>query len=126
MNTKLLMISSASIMGLFSIIATFLPNEILIALGQIPTALLILMLQITGAIYFGFAIMNWMAKTVLIGGIYARPLAMGNFSHFIIVALALMKFIPSHSVSIYFWIVTIIYALFAIFFGIVLYNGPVK
>ncbi|MEO6819232.1 MAG: hypothetical protein ABI266_05600, partial [Ginsengibacter sp.] len=95
MNTKLLMISSASIMGLFSIIATFLPNEILIALGQIPTALLILMLQITGAIYFGFAIMNWMAKTVLIGGIYARPLAMGNFSHFIIVALALMKFIPS-------------------------------
>ena len=126
MKTKLLMIASALIMGLFSIIATFLPNEILLALGQIPTTTFILLIQITGALYFGFAIMNWMAKTVLIGGIYARPLAMGNFSHFMIVSLALIKFLISHSVTPYLWVVAILYSLFAILFGKVLFTSPIK
>ncbi|MEP6703464.1 MAG: hypothetical protein ABJB34_01540 [Acidobacteriota bacterium] len=49
-------------------------------------------IQITGALYLGFAVMNWMAKTVFVGGIFARPLAIGYFSHFIIGALALLKY----------------------------------
>ena len=126
MNTKLLMIASAFVMGVLSTIATFLPNELLQFFGQSSTGTLLLIMQITGALYFGFAIMNWMAKTVLIGGIYARPLAMGNFSHFLIVALALIKFIINQSVSPYLWIIAIVYSIFAVLFGIVLFNSPVK
>lgn len=126
MNTKLLMTASAFIMGALSIIATFLPNELLQSLGQTSTATLTLIMQIMGALYFGFAIMNWMAKTVLIGGIYARPLAMGNFSHFLIVALALIKFIINHSVSPYLWIIAIVYVIFSIMFAYVLFTSPIK
>jgi hypothetical protein len=126
MNTKLIMTASAFIMGVLAIVATFMPKEILQALGQTSTATLILMMQISGALYFGFAIMNWMAKTVLIGGIYARPLAMGNFSHFLITALALSKFVLNNSVSIYLWAIAFVYLFFAILFGIVLFNSPVK
>ena len=126
MNTKLLMTASAFIMGVLAIIATFLPNEILQALGQTSTATLILMMQITGALYFGFAIMNWMAKTVLVGGIYARPLAMGNFSHFLIAGLALIKFVINNSVSPYLWAIAIVYLIFAVLFGIILFKSPVK
>ena len=73
MNTKLLMTASAVFMGLIGIVLTFMPDEVLKILEQVPNTTLTLSLQLTGALYFGFAITNWMAKTVLLGGIYARP-----------------------------------------------------
>ena len=47
--------------------------------------------QACGVLYLGFAILNWMAKDDLIGGIYSRPVAMGNFLHFFTIAMALVK-----------------------------------
>ena len=55
--------------------------------------------------------MNWMAKTVLIGGIYARPLAIGNFTHFLVGALALLKYAFSAPHIWIVWVAAIIYAL---------------
>ena len=125
MNTKSLMTASSIVMGGVGFISSFLPNEILIALGQIPTDTLILIVQITGALYFGFAIMNWMAKSVLIGGIYAKPLSIGNFCHFGIAALALLKATINNNItSKYIWVLAIVYFLFAIAFGIVFFRSP--
>lgn len=127
MNTKLLMIVSAIFMGLIGITLNFMPNEVLKILGQVPNNVLTIALQLTGALYFGFAITNWMAKTVLIGGIYARPLSIGNFSHFMIAGLALVKFsLNSNTHSTYIYILTIIYVVFAILFGYVFMTHPVK
>ncbi|HEV8505385.1 MAG TPA: hypothetical protein VGQ53_08300 [Chitinophagaceae bacterium] len=124
MNSKNLMISSAIVTGLLGLTASFLPTEILkaigIAAGELPT----LFVQITGALYLGFAIMNWMAKTVLIGGIYARPLGMGNFLHFTVAALALLKFAINNYGSMYIWAATITYSAFAILFGLVVFTSP--
>jgi hypothetical protein len=44
-----------------------------------------------GALYLGFAMLNWMAQGNVIGGIYSRPVAMANFTHFMIAGLALSK-----------------------------------
>ena len=127
MNTKLLMIASAVFMGLIGIVLSFMPNEVLENIEQVPNPTLTLTLQMTGALYFGFAVTNWMAKTVLIGGIYSRPLSIGNFSHFLIAGLALIKsLINSNISSIYILILTIIYILFAILFGYVLFTHPIK
>jgi hypothetical protein len=70
--------------------------------------------------------MNWMAKTVLIGGIYARPLAMGNFAHFIIAAIALIKAVMKKSDLEYLWLAAILYSTFAVLFGLVLFSNPSK
>ena len=67
-----------------------------------------------------------MAKTVLIGGIYARPLCMGNFIHFTIAALALIKAAMNNPHLKYVWVATIVYAIFAALFGIVLFTNPGK
>jgi len=40
---------------------------------------------------FGFAMINWTAKTSLLGWIYGRPIPIGNFAHYAIAALALLK-----------------------------------
>lgn len=124
MNTKLIMIASSLIMGGLGVIASFFPDEILRSFEQTPTDILRLFVQITGALYLGFAVMNWMAKTVLIGGIYARPLCIGNFSHFVIAGLALVRAVINNSTIKYLWVLTVIYLIFALLFSFVLFTSP--
>jgi len=127
MNTKLLMTASAVFMGLIGIALIFMPDEVLKILEQVPNATLTLSIQLTGALYFGFAITNWMAKTVLLGGIYARPLSVGNFSHFFIAGLALLKAsVIANTASLYLYTLTITYLIFAILFGYILFKHPKK
>ena len=118
------MISSAIVTGLPGLMASFLPTEILKTFGVTANEFLTLFVQITGALYLGFAIMNWMAKSVLIGGIYAKPLGMGNFLHFTVAGIALFKFAINNHSSIYIWIATIVYSGFAILFGLVVFTSP--
>jgi hypothetical protein len=120
------MMASSVFTGLLGVIASFLPNEVLNSIGILPTDTLTLFVQISGALYVGFAVMNWMAKTVLIGGIYARPLAMGNFAHFIIAAIALIKAVMKKSDLEYLWLAAILYSTFAVLFGLVLFSNPSK
>ncbi len=127
MNTKLLMTISSIFMGLMGIALNFIPKEILEALGQVPNETLSLSFQLTGALYFGFAMTNWMAKESIIGGIYSRPLSIGNFSHFAVAGLALAKTsIRGNITSSYIFTLTILYILFAILFGYVLFTHPSK
>ena len=50
-----------------------------------------MLVQLAGALYVGFAMVNWMAKGNLLGGIYNRAVAMGNFADFGIGAIVLVK-----------------------------------
>ena len=123
MNTKLLMTVSAFVLGIIGVALSFAPQEVAVYLRLNGASSIIL--QILGALYFGFAMLNWTAKANLIGGIYSRPVAIGNFTHFIIGALALIKTALNNSGITFIWIVVIVYSIFAIFFGYVLFNNPV-
>jgi hypothetical protein len=127
MNTKLLMIASALSMAICGVSLQFFPHEILSYFGAAATGVTPLFFQLAGALYLGFAMTNWMAKSVLIGGIYARPLAVGNFAHFMVGALALLKYAfsaPQSSLPV--WIAAVIYSLFAVLFGYVFFTHPLK
>ena len=115
------MSSSAIAMGLVSFCLIFLPEEVAAIIGLTGEGKIIL--QVTGALYFGFAMINWMSKANLIGGIYNRPLAVGNTAHFVVAALGLIKYSPKGLVIIG---VAIVYSLFAIAFGAILFTHPVK
>ncbi len=120
------MILSVSLMATCGVLLQFVPHEILHYLGASSAGIAPLLLQITGALYLGFAMMNWMAKTVLISGIYARPLAIGNFSHFLIGALALLKYAFTTQTLWIVWILALIYSVLAILFGVVFITHPLK
>ena len=126
MNTRYVMISSSIFMGLLGLSTIFLPVEILNYIGLNSTILPTLLIQITGALYLGFALMNWMAKTVLIGGIYSKPLCLGNFLHFTVAGLALIKAAFRNPDLKYILIAAIAYSIFAILFGLVLFTSPIK
>ncbi len=84
MNTKLIMTLSALFLALTGLTLTFLPEEIIDLAGAPSSKTFLLILQILGALYFGFALLNWMAKGSTIGGVYNRPISIANFTHFLI------------------------------------------
>ncbi|ADR21301.1 hypothetical protein [Marivirga tractuosa] len=125
MNTKIVMISSCFFLGALGITFTFIPDEIISSLSATPNPISILSLQLLGALYLGFTMLNWMAKGSLIGGIYNRPIAIGNFMHFAVGALALIKIITKiHTHSEIVISLTAVYFVFAILFGYVFINNP--
>lgn len=125
MNTKLLMTVSSVLLLAAGIAITFLPQEILAQFTAQSNQELTLTLQILGAFYFAFGMVNWLAKESLLGGIYGRPIVVGNVTHFLIGALALVKGITLHN-SILLWIAAAVYAVFAAAFTLVMYTQPTQ
>ena len=123
MNTRLLMISSAILLFGLGALFTFAPKESINFTGSVPQPLLVLLVQGTGALYLGFAILNWMAKDNLIGGIYSRPVALANFLHFVVFALAAIKTSTTNVLLTPLIVITGLYVLFAAWFGLVTFGG---
>ncbi|TYP95247.1 hypothetical protein LX73_0544 [Fodinibius salinus] len=120
-NTKLLMISSSIFLGLLGIMASFLSQEVLEYYGHSANGMGLILMNITGALYLGFAVLNWMARGNIIGGIYSRPVAIGNFLHFFFVAIALLKFLITKPITSEILTGAIIYSIFAVCFGYILF-----
>ncbi len=121
MNTKLLMAISAILLGVTGIILTFIPAEVSGYLNLTGSPVI---LQVLGALYLGFAILNWTAKANLMGGIYSRPVAIGNLTHFLVGGLALIKAASGQPNSSYLWVCSCLYLLFALLFSYVLFTQP--
>jgi hypothetical protein len=119
-HTKLLMLSSAIFMLALGLIATFAPEKFS---GQAPAgSLAALAVQAAGALYLGFAILNWMAKDNAIGGIYSRPVALGNLLHFFAVAMTLLRVVAAGNRQGPILASTALYLIFAVWFGLVVFG----
>ena len=71
--------------------------------------------------------LNWMVKHSLIGGIYNKPIALANFAHFMIGGLALIKeTLSSTELPIAITIIALIYLVFGILHGLILFRHPLK
>jgi hypothetical protein len=119
------MIASAIFMALCGGVATFAPRELLNFADMSYTATLLAGVQLFGAMYLGFAILNWMSKDSLIGGIYNRPIVMANALHFFAGAMSLIRAFSRHDHP-FTWTVTALYALFAFGFFWAMFHSPVK
>ncbi len=122
MWTRLLMISSAAVMLLLGALLTFAPRETLALTGSQTSSLLVLAFQALGALYLGFAALNWMAKDNLIGGIYSRPVSLGNFVHFFVMGANLLRALPAEYHVTVLWVAAIVYVIFAACFGWVVFG----
>lgn len=125
MNTRILLGSSALVMGLAGFAATFLPHELLDALGVAPDPILPVVFQLLGAGWFAFAMMNWTARGNAMGGIYGRPLALGNLTHFLMGALALTKAAANGTTGARLLPLAVIYVVFAVAFAVVFFRNPI-
>ena len=125
MNTTLLMQASSIFMGVLGLGAIFMPQELL-AYGAAQSGVAgLAAMQITGALYFGFAMLNWAAQANLMGGIYSRPVAIGNLTHFTVASIAILKIALAGERSIPIIAAACIYTVFAILFAWVVFRHPV-
>ena len=116
MNTKILMTSTSLMLAAAGIFALFVPDQLLTLLNVPQSDSLLVVIQLMGALYFSFALMNWTAKDSAIGGIYARPVSLANFSHFFIGTLLLIKYQLSHTFNLPIILALVGYAIFASLF----------
>lgn len=126
MQTKILMSLSALLMAAAGLAASFAPQELLIYADAWDEAFEVALVQVLGALYLGFAMLNWSARVHVIGGRYNRPVALGNFMHFGVVTVILVKAIFAGFASIGVMAGAVAYALFALWFGFVLFSHPNK
>jgi len=125
MPTRILMSLSATFMAALGLVASFMPQEMLGYLGTTPENVTVLLMQVTGALYIAFAMLNWMSRGNIIGGIYARPLALANFLHFSVVSIVLVKYLTS-GFGMDLVAIAVPYVVFAGSFGIVLFTQPAE
>lgn len=120
------MTASAIVLGAAGIMLTFAPDLVLKNLAVDANATSTLLGQIIGALYFGYAMMNWMTKESLIGGIYNRPVAIANFTHFFIAGLAIVKqLLNNPDVPTVAWAAAMVYVVSGISFAIILFRHPI-
>lgn len=103
---------------------TFLPQELLAHVGAQHDGTPVLLMQLLGALYLGFAALNWMNRGNRIGGIYSRPICVANFVNFVVGALALLKGAIALPFAFDIAAMTAIYSLFGVWFGVVLFSHP--
>jgi len=102
----------------------FAPDEVLRALGEDPSPLAALVAQLAGAALFGFAMLDWMSRGSLIGGIYGRPLVVANLAHAFIAAIALGRHALDQPIGPAILVALAVYAALAIGFGYKLFATP--
>ena len=103
------------------IVLIFLPAEtaaLMTGTGEIPT----IVMSLLGAALFGLGEMNWMARRAPIGGIYGRAVLVANLGHFLVGALALLKYSGAEGWG--YWLMTGIYVAGMVFYGILFFTSP--
>lgn len=115
------MTANALILGALGMALSFLPQEManVLQLQSDP-----ILLQLLGAGYMGFAMLNWMNKEKILGGIYGRPIVMANFAHFMIGGLALVKMVMKESSATTLLILTGVYVVFGVAFAFMVFKHP--
>jgi hypothetical protein len=126
MQSRIIMAAAAIAMGIAGVAGLFAPQELLHALGITAELVPTLLTQLTAALFLGFAMVDWLAKDSLIGGIYNRPVSVGNLTHFAIGAITLIKAAASHATTPPLVAAAAIYTLFAIAFAMLVFGSGVK
>jgi hypothetical protein len=114
---NLLLTASALVYFIASMPAIFAGEELLDQAGAAGTSLELALLQLLGAATFSLAMLNWMNRYSIIGGILGRPLVVVNFTNSAISALMLFHLSRQAGLSVALGIALGFYALIALAFG---------
>ncbi len=79
--------------------------------------------QAFGAALFAFGAANWTARGMVLGGIYGRPLVVGNQAFALVAALVLVRHPPTPAGPAL-WVVVALLAAGAVLYSVLLYRPP--
>ena len=83
--------------------------------------------QLLGAAAGGLAALNWISRSVLLGGIYGRSVVMPNATCFFVAALVLLRAASrAGSDAAMLWVLGLVVAVPALVYGWLLLRGPLQ
>lgn len=124
--SKIVLISSAVLNAIIGILITFAPQETgqFIGTTEMNNADLALM-QILGSALVGIAIINFMSRGATVGGIYGKPIQLGNLVFHLATGLGLLKYVFSSESWIIFGIPALLYLILTAGFIKLNFTSPV-
>jgi hypothetical protein len=75
-------------MGAAGAVCNFMPDDIAAAMGLTGLPAGTFLVQLLAGLLLALAVTNWMCRSLRVGGIYGRPLALGNALNFVVAAFA--------------------------------------
>lgn len=80
--------------------------------------------QLLAAAWLGIASLNWMQRTAIIGGIYARPLVSTNFVVYVVSALSMVRVVSTPGAVSGAWLLTVPMCVLAVAYAALMFRGP--
>lgn len=125
MPVKRFMEATAIVLGLAALALIFAPELVLTRLAIEPTAGALPLAQLYGAALFGLSQTFWVARGMLLGGIYGRAVVVGGFAHAIVGVFVLLHALRASAGNPVVWGASVVYAILAIAFGMLMFGrGP--
>lgn len=116
------MLASVIYFATQGLLLTFLPQEINTYFNLESSGMSVLISQTLGAAFLAFALLNWMTRGNVLGGIYGKPLTMANFLFFFASAMTYLKSGDSPMV----WALAGICTVLGLSFGYIAFTHPFK
>jgi hypothetical protein len=125
MNSKLIQSAGSIFLAAIALPCIFIPDEVSKNVILAENEYVLLMVQILGGLLFGFAVVNWMSRTVIMGGIYGKAIYMGNLAQFMVGGLALLKWNVKNGFPAGILLVILIgYMIFLVLYLMVFFRSP--
>jgi len=122
-SSRILLSTTAAVLAAGGLALLFAPEAVLGLLGHQPFAPLWPM-QMLAAAWLGFAILAWVSRGSVAGGIYGRPVVLANLAHFMISALVLVRSALDGRFSLPMGVLLAVTAVLATAYGWRLFQGP--
>ena len=125
-NAKIFLVAHSLFTGLLGIIFLFLPEFIFSHTTLQASSAVLYFFQLFGGLLLGLAMLSWTSRGQPIGGIYARPLVLTNFTFLLVGLLSSLKMptvlVQNGPLGI---LVGLYVFLFGVAFTILLFKSPV-
>lgn len=119
--SRAILIGSGVLLAAYGLSCLFLPDILAEALGQPADASDALELSAAGPL--GFAAVNWAGRGAIYGGIYGRPIVLGNFLHGGILTLVLLGSQIQMSTAVG-WALTAVFLCYWAGFTVLMFRPP--
>ena len=87
-----LMISNGIFNGFAGLMLIFIPAEVLVWTDGNVGTMALLLTSLLGAAMFGLGMLNYLGRSAIYGGIYGKPILIGNLVFHVIASVNLLKF----------------------------------
>jgi hypothetical protein len=121
---SLLLASSAAVHFAAAIGLLFAPEEILAWAGAPPSTLDSALLQLLGSASLGFAMLDWMQRHSIVGGLFGRPVVVANLAYAGSAALVLAHVAMDTGFAAPLGAALLVYGSLALAFALKLVSGP--